>query len=109
MDFKNFTIDGKKVGIGQITTFDIEEIEKEKQEYIDLINKTASINDYYIVGFFVTDIIKNGSYVYYNDEQKNIFELSFDIDNIEQGHYIDGCVSRKKQIIPSIMNILEKK
>lgn len=109
MDFKNFTIDGKKIGIGQITTFDIEEIENEKQEYINLINKTAEINDYYLVGFFVTDIIRNGSYIYYNENQKDIFELSFGIDNIEQGYYIDGCISRKKQIIPSIMNILEKK
>jgi manganese-dependent inorganic pyrophosphatase len=108
-DFKNFTIDNKKVGIGQITTFDIEEIEKEKQDYIDIINHTAKINDYHIVALFVTDIIKNGSYLYYNDEAKEIFELSFDIDNLEQGTYIDGCVSRKKQIIPNIINTLEKK
>ena len=33
MDFKNFTIDDKKVGIGQITTFDISEIENEKYRF----------------------------------------------------------------------------
>lgn len=107
-DFKNFTIDNKKVGIGQITTFDISEIENEKDEYVKLINHTANVNEYAIVALFVTDIIKNGSYVYFNDQAKDTLQLAFGIDNLEQGTYIDGCVSRKKQIIPNIMNILDK-
>jgi manganese-dependent inorganic pyrophosphatase len=107
-DFKNFTIDNKKVGIGQITTFDISEIESEKDEYVKLINHTADVNEYAIVALFVTDIIKNGSYVYFNDQAKETLKLAFGIDNLEQGTYIDGCVSRKKQIIPNIMNILDK-
>lgn len=108
-DFKNFTIDNKKIGIGQITTFDIEEFNQEKDEYVSLINQVAKNNDYYIVALFVTDIIKNGSYIYYNDEAKDIFEMSFDSYNLEQGYYLDGCVSRKKQIIPNIINTIEKK
>ncbi len=108
-DFKNFTIDGKKIGIGQITTFDISEIENVKDEYINLINKTATNNEYYIVALFVTDVINNGSYIYYNDNSKEIFELAFDIENLFEGYYIDNCVSRKKQIIPKIIDVLEKK
>ena len=108
-DFKNFTIDNKKVGIGQITTFDISEIDNEKEEYIELINSVAVNNDYYAIALFATDIIKNGSYVYYNEQAKEVFENSFDIDNITQGYYLDGCVSRKKQIIPNIIDTIEKK
>lgn len=108
-DFKNFTIDNKKVGIGQITTFDISEIDNEKDEYIQLINSVAVNNDYYAIALFATDIIKNGSYIYYNEQAKELFENSFDIDNITQGYYLDGCVSRKKQIIPNIINTIEKK
>lgn len=108
-DFKNFTIDDKKIGIGQITTFDIAEILKEKDAYINLINDIANNNDYYIVALFATDIIKNGSYMLYNDSAADILDNCFDIQNIYQGYYLDGCVSRKKQIIPKIMNTLEKK
>lgn len=108
-DFKNFTIDNKKVGIGQITTFDISEINNEKDEYIELINNVAVNNDYYAIALFATDIIKNGSYIYYNDQAKELFENSFDIDNITQGYYLDACVSRKKQILPNIINTIEKK
>ncbi len=109
MDFKNFTIDEKKVGIGQITTFDISEIENEKEEYVELINQMAENSDYYALALFATDIIKNGSYIYYNEQAKEVFANSFNIDDLKEGSYIDGCVSRKKQFIPSIINTIEKK
>ena len=109
MDFKNFTIDNKKVGIGQITTLNIDEIMEEKDEYIKLINEVATNNDYYIVGLFATDIIKNGSYMFYNDPAHDVLDNCFGIQDIYQGYYLDGVVSRKKQIIPNIMNELEKK
>lgn len=108
-DFKNFTIEEKKIGIGQITTFNIDEILKDKDEYINLINEVATNNDYYIVALFATDIIKNGSYMLYNENAAEVLDNCFDIENISEGYYLDGCVSRKKQIIPRIMNTLEKK
>ncbi len=109
MDFKNFSINDKKVGIGQITTLNIDEIMNEKDEYIKLINEVATNNDYYIVGLFATDIIKNGSYMFYNDSADDVLDNCFGIEDIHQGYYLDGVVSRKKQIIPNIMNELEKK
>ncbi len=51
-DFKNFTIDDKKVGVGQITTFNIDEILNDKDEYVKLINDIAANNDYAIVALF---------------------------------------------------------
>lgn len=108
-DFKNFTIDGKKVGVGQVVTLNIDEIEKEKKEYINLINNVAENNDYHIVALFATDIIKNGSYIYYNDNAKEVLDNCFDVDEFKQGCYLDGIVSRKKQMIPNIMDAIENK
>lgn len=108
-DFKGYTVNNKKIGIGQITTFNIDEIMNRKDEYIELINEVAKNNDYYIVALFATDIIKNGSYMFYNDSAEDILDNCFSIEQIYQGYYLDGCVSRKKQIIPNIMNTLEKK
>lgn len=109
MDFKNFTIDDKKVGVGQVTTFNIDEIMEEKEEYVKLINEIAENNGYQIVALFATDIIKNGSYMFYNDSAKDIIDRAFGIENIYQGYYLENIVSRKKQIIPNIMNSLENK
>lgn len=107
-DFKNFTIEEKKVGVGQIFTLDIDEIKKEQNKYIQLLNDTANHNDYYIIALFVTDIINNGSYMFYNDKAKDILEQSFKLETLQQGHYLQDCVSRKKQIIPAIMDAMEK-
>lgn len=107
-DFKNFSINNQKIGIGQINTLNIEEIIKDKDEYIELINHVALNNDYLIVALFATDLINKGSYIFYNDKAKDILEHCYGIDNLTQGHFIEGYISRKKQFIPPITNALEK-
>lgn len=107
-DFKNFAIENKKIGVGQIFTMNIEDIKTHEDELIELIERVAKNNDYTIVSLFVTDIIKNGSYMFYNKKAEDILDNCFNV-NIKQGAYIQGCVSRKKQIIPPIMNILDKR
>lgn len=107
-DFKGFVIDDKKVGIGQITTLDFNVIKKDIKEYIELFNNICKNEDYYILALFVTDIINGGSYVIYNDDARRILEKSFNIENLEQGYFLSELISRKKQIIPKIMEALEK-
>ncbi len=107
-DFKNFTIDNKKVGIGQIFTMNIDDINNKQDELLDLLERTAKNNDYTIIALFVTDIINNGSYMYYNEKANDILGHCFNIE-VKQGTYIPDCVSRKKQIIPPIMDYLEIK
>ena len=107
-DFKNFTINNSKVGIGQINTLNKDEILKEASEYTKLINEVAINNDYDILAFYATDLIDKGSYIFFNDEAKSILEKSYGIDNLTQGYFLKGLISRKKQFIPPIMNILDK-
>lgn len=108
-DFKNFEIDDKKIGIGQVNTLDIDEFLKEKNDYINLINKIAKDKEYYIVALFITDIINKGSCILYNNSSKEILSNSFEIENLKQGAFLEKIISRKKQIIPAIMKEIEKK
>ncbi|MFV0249799.1 MAG: putative manganese-dependent inorganic diphosphatase [Bacilli bacterium] len=108
-DFKNFTFDDKKIGIGQVITLNPDDIINEIDEYVILLNNIAEKNNYFIVGLFATDLLNNGSYVIFNDKSRNIFETSFNLNNIKQGSYLKDCISRKKQIIPNIIDTLEKK
>lgn len=108
-DFKNFTIGNKKIGVSQISTVNTEEFEKASNEYIELIEKIAKNNDYYMLVFLVTDILKNGSYIYYNKNAEDILNNCFNVENLEEGTYLNGVISRKKQVIPNIMEVLEKK
>lgn len=107
-DFKNFTVGDHKLGIGQTLTFNPEEIIVEKDEYIKVINDLAKTNDYKILAFFVTDILKNGSYLFYNESAKDIIEEAYEHE-IYQGIYLSDFISRKKQMAPKLINELEQK
>lgn len=108
MDFKNFTVDAQKVGIGQVSTMSTDDIMSKKDEFINALNEYSENEDYAAIALFVTDILKKGSYILYNEQSEKIFKGSFD-KKIEEGSFLEGVVSRKKQIVPKIMNYMDNK
>ena len=107
-DMKNYNVDDVALAISQITTMDYEEIEKDLSKYVELLNNLEK-QGFKIAVLFITDVIKNGSYVVYNDSAKEIIADSFNISDIKQGIYLQDIVSRKKQMLPNIMEVIEKK
>jgi len=105
-DYKLFTINDKKFSIGQYFTMNFEEIEKEIDQYVEVLDKVAEANNFTLVALYVTDIIKDGSYVIYNTKGKNIIDIAYNKD-VPEGYFVEGCLSRKKHIVPLIMPILE--
>ena len=108
-DFKNFTVGSENMGIGQIFTFNFDELKADSKEYIELLTNTAKNNDYTVIALFVTDVLKNGSYVFFNEQAKELMEYAYDIKDIEQGHFLPDVVSRKKQMAPNIMEAIKQK
>lgn len=106
-DFKIYTVEDKKFAIGQFFTMNFEEIEKDMAEYIHVLDEVAEANNYNLVALYVTDIIKNGSYVIFNTRGSGTMALAYSKDSIEEGCFIPGCVSRKKHVVPIIMPIFE--
>ncbi len=105
-DFKKYPTSSGTIGLGQIYTTNIKDFEKAKQSYIDMLNNVANVNEYKFVALFVTEIIKNGTYVYYSDAAKDILANAFNIEDAEEGFYLDHVLSRKMQILPSILDIM---
>ena len=62
-----------------------------------------------VSALFITDIIKKGSYVIYNSKSEEIIKDSFNLDEIYQGIFIPKIISRKKQVLPLIMEVLSDK
>lgn len=106
-DFKNFSIDNKKIGIGQISTLNPEHILNNKNVYIELLNKISKDLNYTITALFITDIMNNCSHCLYNNSSVTILNNCFKKD-MYQGISLPNIISRKKQIIPAIMEVLEK-
>ena len=106
-DYKNYKVGSSSLGISQIITMDFDVI---KDSMNDIVNELNSISrrDDSVVTLFVTDVVKNGSYVIYNESSVEVIKDSFNIDDIEEGTFLDGFVSRKKQILPAIMEAIER-
>ena len=106
-DFKTFVIEGKNLGIGQIMTLDFDSIKENIDEYVNKLDDMVNTN-YNVVVIFVTDIIRKGSYVIYNSKAEELVKDSYGLQDVYQGVFIPGMVSRKKQMLPNIMEKLEQ-
>ena len=106
-DFKSYTINDNKFAIGQVFTTNFKDYQKDIDNYVNELNNIAKSNNYKVAALFVTDIITNNSYIIYNDKAKDYLTEAFNL-NIEEGTQIKNIVSRKKQIVPPIMSVLEK-
>lgn len=102
MDFKPFEMGGKKVGIGQVMTLDIDAVMAKKDEFLNYINGT----DFDMLYLVVTDIIKEGSYIIYKSPDE-VIANAFKVEPA-QGVFVEGLVSRKKQMVPNLTPAVEQ-
>lgn len=104
IDMKSFWFDDdQKYAISQINTLDTDDILDDMDNYVKTLNDIREKGDYKFVVVAITDILKGGSYFIFTDEAKSFIEAGYNLINIKQGVYIDGQVSRKKQIVPAII------
>lgn len=106
-DVKTFRVDDKVVGISQIFTMDYEDIASDMENFVDKIDILAS-GKFDIVITLITDIEKNGSYVFYDRKSENLVKDVFDNEEFYQGYFVQDLLSRKKQLVPNVMEVLEK-
>ena len=100
-DFKNFDFAGNKVGIGQTELVDINDVYSRASEVMDFINDLKAKENYEMLIFVATDIIKEGSELYYVGDKAKM-EKAFNTTVGDQSVWIPGLMSRKKQVVPVI-------
>ena len=106
-DFKNYPVGDEKIGLAQLSTTNPNEILDVKEEYISLLNNLAEGSNYLFVILFVTDIVKRGSYVIYSNRAEKVLRKVYKNNNLTEGTFLKGIISRKKQIVPGIMIEME--
>lgn len=108
-DFKSYKYEDSNLAISQIMTMDFADIKSRQDEFVSTLDSMCNIGNYKFAVLFITDIIQNGSYLLFNSDAKDEIAEAFNIDNIEQGVYLDGIVSRKKQMLPPLLEMLERR
>lgn len=107
-DFKSYRVNDYIIGIGQVLINDFKTIKKKIPEIVEYLNETASKEGFKVLTLFFTDFFDNTSFCLYNESAKDIIMNSFKLNKIEEGIEIPGIMSRKIQILPSIMDTLDK-
>ncbi len=106
-DMKTYDINGKNIAISQVITLNSEEILDVEKDYIDTLNSIKENKDLSTVILCVTDIIKDGSYIFFDYSSKDLVASAFGFETIEEGYFFFKCLSRKKQLAPLIMNVIK--
>ncbi|MCT4660238.1 MAG: putative manganese-dependent inorganic diphosphatase [Tissierellales bacterium] len=104
-DFKEFVLEDKKVGISQIFTLDIEDINNRREEFLKNIELVFKNKEHDLTLMLVTDIMQNGSYMFYRSDTPHLIANAFEISGV-QGCFANKVVSRKKQVIPALMQAI---
>ncbi len=106
-DFKSFKTGDKQFGVGQFFTMNFDDIKKELDEYVKVLDQEAEQNGFSLICLYITDIIENGSYVIYNSKAEDLMKIAYDKLDVHQGFFVENCVSRKKNVVPVIMPLFE--
>ncbi len=106
-DFKTYKAGEYEMAIGQVFTVDFNVFKPRLEELIEELNRTAMNHEYKCCCLFVTNFLTNNSYVLFSENSQKILENAYGINDLEEGHLMRGIVSRKQQMVPHIMNIVE--
>ncbi len=107
-DFKIFNIGNFKVGVGQITTTYMDGFTPLINDLKTVMNEKANQGKFDLIILMVTDIFKSSSLFIVCGEHKEVFSRAFNIKLNNGTAYIDQVVSRKKQVIPPLTEVINQ-
>ena len=99
-DYKDFDMNGNKVGIGQLEVVDLSILDAVKQ---GLREEIARVKDEgrHSVFLLLTDIMKEGSEMLIVSDDPAVVEAAFGVKVDGDTVWLPGVMSRKKQVVPN--------
>ncbi|MDC7293991.1 MULTISPECIES: putative manganese-dependent inorganic diphosphatase [unclassified Butyrivibrio] len=108
-DFKKFTVDDMTIGIGQINSMSAEELVEIKDKIMPELSKVASDDGLDMLFFMLTNIIEESSEVVYaGNKAEHTLGSAFGITVSGGSARLAGVVSRKKQLLPAIVETIQQ-
>lgn len=109
MDYKKFNADTINFGVGQITSMDQGELDDIKApilEYMDSVKEEQGL-DY--VFFMLTNILEETTHLLIcGPDAESVIERGFDVTPEDKIAVLPGVMSRKKQMIPNLLNAFQQ-
>ncbi|HHX94240.1 MAG TPA: putative manganese-dependent inorganic diphosphatase [Clostridia bacterium] len=99
-DLKKYLFGKKTIGVAQVELLNSDEVRDDLPAIIQGIQEAEEREGYDLFLLMVTDIIKGGTLMIFNPEQKNPVSSIFGSYRPEGTLFLEGVLSRKKQVIP---------
>lgn len=109
IDSKNFQHNGINITISQINSSNLDKVFKIKSDIENTIKIKLNKESIDLFIFVVTDIYEANSKVIVLGNKTDVFERVFNVKLISNSAILKGIVSRKKQILPAILQELNQK
>lgn len=107
-DFKRFSVNDTNIGVGQVNCMEgceAEMILDEIREYVQGVCNEYGLNMAY---FMITNVLDESSYVVCSDDNAaGVLSRAFNVAATDDTVFLKGVVSRKKQVLPAIMEALQ--
>lgn len=108
-DFKKFTVDDMTIGIGQINSMSAEELQEIKDKITPELKNVAKSDSLDMLFFMLTNIIEESSEVVYaGSKALHTLNSAFGLSAEGESVILPGVVSRKKQLLPSIVETIQQ-
>lgn len=107
-DLKEFQIGQYRMIVSQISVMDSEEVLTLKEELLNCMQSICKNEGYDMSLLMVTNIIEEGTHLIYTGQPKTIIGEAFHQDASGNLIYLPGVMSRKKQIIPPLVEASKK-
>ena len=104
-DYKKFIAEGDICfGVGQISSMDSEELKEIKARLLPFMVSECGRHGVTRVYFMLTDIMTQSTeLLFYGEGSQEMAENAFKMEPQDDSFYLEGVVSRKKQLIPPLM------
>ena len=99
-DYKDFDMNGNKVGIGQLEVVDLSILDEVKQGLREEIARVKG-EGRHSVFLLLTDIMKEGSEMLIVSDDPAVVEAAFGVKVDGDTVWLPGVMSRKKQVVPN--------
>ncbi|WMN61360.1 manganese-dependent inorganic pyrophosphatase [Pseudoalteromonas xiamenensis] len=103
-DFKDFNMNGNLVGIGQLEVIDLSVFDDIKADLEADIAKLKEEGNRHSVLLLLTDIMKEGSEMLIVSNDESIIEKAYNAKPEAGRVWLDGVLSRKKQVVPPLQD-----
>ena len=102
LDAKELDKNGVKFAIGQVNTVDISSVLERQEELENAIKEELKEKGLSLFVLAITDILNSNSEILVLGEKSSVVEKAFDKKLENNRAFLEGVVSRKKQLLPNI-------